>query len=190
MESFKYNEQDDTYTCPAGEVLTTNGRQYFKKLLNGRKSYSVKHYKTKACPDCKLLKQCTKSDRGRYIERSEYQEYISNNNQRVNENPEYYRQRQQIIEHQFGTLKRHWGFEYVLTKGKQNVLAESSILFTIYNLRRSLSILDFDGLMARIKAILRKIILNFKFTSLLNYLTTEIILRHLTRYRLPQLIFY
>ncbi len=131
MESFKYNEQDDTYTCPAGEALTTNGRQYFKKLLNGRKSYSVK--------------QCTKSDRGRYIERSEYQEYISNNNQRVNENPEYYRQRQQIIEHQFGTLKRHWGFEYVLTKGKQNVLAESSILFTIYNLRRSLSILDFDG---------------------------------------------
>lgn len=185
MESFMYNEENDTYTCPAGETLITNGRSYFKKLLNGRKSYSVKHYKTKACTTCKLLKQCTKSDRGRYIERSEYQSYITNNNQRVNENPEYYRQRQQIIEHQFGTLKRHWGFDYVLTKGKQNVLAESSIVFICYNLRRSLSILDFNGLMAKIKTIISQFIPNLRLIITLNDLITKIILTNLTLHRQP-----
>jgi hypothetical protein len=32
MESFKYNELEDAYTCPAGEILYTNGRWYNKKL--------------------------------------------------------------------------------------------------------------------------------------------------------------
>lgn len=151
MHKFIYNENEDSYTCPAGAILNTNGRQYFKKLINGRKSYYVKHYKTKACKNCQLRSQCTKNKNGRYIERSEYQEYIKSNNDRVNENPDYYRERQQIIEHQFGTIKRHWGFDYVLTKGKENVLAETALVFIVYNLRRSLSILDFDSLMAKLK---------------------------------------
>jgi hypothetical protein len=46
----KYNEHNDTYTCPAGEILHTNAKWYNKKLINGRKSYQVKHYKTKS-PD-------------------------------------------------------------------------------------------------------------------------------------------
>ncbi len=153
MESFSYDENEDTYTCPAGEVLTTNGRWYNKKLKNGRKSYLVKHYKTKACNGCALRKECTSNKLGRIIERSEYQEYITRNNDRVQENPEYYRQRQQLIEHQFGTLKRQWHFEYTLLKGKEKVLSEVYLIFTIYNLRRSLSILGYNGLMERIKAI-------------------------------------
>ena len=151
MEHFRYNEKLDIYTCPANEKLTSNGRAYYKKLLNGRKSYKVKHYKTKACSDCKLKPQCTKSDRGRYIERTEYQEYVTRNNNRVNANPNYYRKRQQIIEHQFGTLKRHWHFDYLLTKGKEKVLGEVYIAFTCYNLKRIKSILGFETLMNRIK---------------------------------------
>jgi transposase len=88
MESFEYNETDDTYTCPAGEVMQTNRRWYNKKLLNGRKSYRVKHYKTKACKECKLRSECTKNKNGRYIERTEYAEYIQRNNDRVNQNPD------------------------------------------------------------------------------------------------------
>ena len=55
---------------------------------------------------------------------------------------DYYRQRQQIIEHQFGTLKRQWHFDYTLTKGKEKVLGEVYLIFTGYNLRRLMSIFD------------------------------------------------
>lgn len=152
MESFKYNQHDDTYTCPAGESLHTNAKWYNKKLINGRKSYQVKHYKTKACDGCNLREQCTTNKRGRLIERTEYQEYVTRNNDRVNQNPDYYRQRQQIIEHQFGTLKRHWHFDYILTKGKEKVLGETYLIFTCYNLRRLISIFGFEALMCKMKA--------------------------------------
>lgn len=152
MESFLYDQQEDTYTCPAGETLHTNGRWYNKKLLNGRKSYQVKHYKTRACDGCQLRTQCTSNKRGRFIERTEYQEYVERNNDRVNQDPEYYRQRQQIIEHQFGTIKRHWHFDYTLTKGKEKVLGETYLIFTCYNLRRILSIFGFEALMSKMKA--------------------------------------
>ena len=152
MESFKYDEMQDCYTCPAGEILHTNGSWYNKKLLNGRQSYQVKHYKTKACNGCTLREQCTTNKLGRIIERTEYQEYVTRNNDRVNQTPDYYRQRQQIIEHQFGTIKRHWHFDYVLTKGKEKVLGEVYMIFTCYNLKRTMSILGFEGLMSKIKA--------------------------------------
>lgn len=152
MESFKYDKQEDTYTCPAGEIMHTNGKWYNKTLKNGRKSYQVKHYKTKACNGCHLRDQCTINKHGRLIERTEYQQYVTKNNDRVNQNPDYYRQRQQIIEHQFGTLKRHWHFDYTLTKGKEKVLGEVYLIFTGYNLRRLISIFGFETLMSKMKA--------------------------------------
>jgi transposase len=162
MDSFEYNEVTDTYLCPAGELMQTNGRWYNKSLKNGRKSYKVKHYKTKACADCKLREECTKNKRGRFIERTEYQEYVNRNNDRVNQNPDYYRQRQQIIEHQFGTIKRHCHFDYTLTQGKEKVLGEVYLMFTCYNLKRIMSIFGFDLLMSIIRDFLLK--LSFKNT--------------------------
>ena len=91
--------------CPAGQTMHTNGRWYNKKLKNGRKSYEVKHYKTKACKGCPQRAECTTNKLGRIIERTEYAAYVATNNDRVKANPDYYRKRQQIIEHQFGTLK-------------------------------------------------------------------------------------
>ena len=151
-ESFSYNKDKDIYTCPAGEVLRTNGSKYTKNKQNGPLAYTVKHYKTKACGTCKLKAKCTSSKRNRYIERSEFQEYIEENNKRVYKKPDYYRQRQQIIEHQFGTLKRHWHFDYTLTRGKEKVLGEVYLAFTVYNLKRALSVLGFEGIMSRIEA--------------------------------------
>ena len=132
--------------------MGTNGKWYNKSLKNGRKSYQVKHYKTKACNGCHLRSQCTTNKHGRLIERTEYQQYVTQNNDRVNQNPNYYRQRQQIIEHQFGTLKRQWHFDYTLTKGKEKVLGEVYLIFTAYNLRRLISIFGFESLMSKMNA--------------------------------------
>ena len=152
--------------------MHTNGRWYNKKLKNGRKAYQVKHYKTKSCKDCLLRPQCTINKSGRIIERTEYASYVSRNNDRVNNNPEYYRQRQQIIEHQFGTLKRHRHFDYTRMKGKEKVLGEVYLAFTIYNLGRVVSILGFSEFMKRIKAVLSHFCSNFILTAIIKYLST------------------
>jgi len=153
-DNFKYNSNNDTYTCPANETLHTNGKEYKKssKIKQGRKSYMIRRYTTKACKTCILKSQCTVLKTGRVIDRSQYQQYVDRNNDRVNQNPDYYRQRQQIIEHQFGTLKRQWHFDYTLTKGKEKVLGEVYLIFTCYNLKRLATVLGFDKLMSQMKA--------------------------------------
>ncbi len=151
MQIFEYDKQNGTYTCPAGDILTTNGTIYKKR------KHRVKHYKTKACNGCSLREKCTENKRGRYIERSIYQEALEENEKRVNQNPEYYKLRQQITEHQFGTLKRQWGFTFTLMKGKQNVLSEVNLMMMCYNLRRLMSIFDLNELKAR----LEKLVLYF-----------------------------
>ena len=101
MQIFQYNPTKDTYTCPANQTLTTNGTIYNKN------KHKVKHYKNRqACKTCELRSLCTTNKNGRFIERSIYQEALEENENRVKENPEYYRLRQQVTEHQFGTLKR------------------------------------------------------------------------------------
>jgi transposase len=148
MQLFNYNKENDCYTCPANQVLKTNGTIYNKN------NHKVKHYKNRqACKICELREQCTKNKNGRFIERSIYQEALEENKKRVESNAEYYRLRQQITEHQFGTLKRQWGFTYTLIKGKENVLTEVNIMMICYNLRRLISILGIKELKNRLKSL-------------------------------------
>jgi len=135
MQIFEYHKSEDNYTCPAGEILATNGTIYNKG------NHKVKHYKNRqACKTCCVVSHCTKNKNGRFIERSIYQEALEENAKRVENNPQYYSQRQQITEHQFGTLKRQWGFTYTLMKGKENVLSEVNLMMICYNLKRLMSI--------------------------------------------------
>jgi len=145
MNEFVYDAEHDTYTCPANQVLHTNGN------ICKKRKHRVKRYYTQACNGCELREKCTKNKKGRFIERSIYQEALEENEERVTENPEYYRQRQQITEHQFGTLKRQWGFTFTLMKGKQHVLTEVNLMMMCYNLRRLMSIFDTNTLKSLLK---------------------------------------
>ncbi|MDG2448330.1 MAG: IS1182 family transposase [Saprospiraceae bacterium] len=154
MEQFVYHPGSDTYRCPNNSILRSNGQTYQRKGQNKKGTWvPFKHYKTKECMNCSIKEQCTRSPRGRIIQRSVHQGAIDRNNARVNNDPDYYRNRQQIIEHQFGTLKRQWGFTHVLMRGKENVLGEVSLMFMAYNLRRSVSILGFEELLRRLKGL-------------------------------------
>nr|WP_271392831.1 transposase [Aequorivita sinensis] len=146
MVDFRYDNIKDTYTCPANQVLATNGSIYNKA------GHKVKHYKNReACKACPVRDLCTTNKNGRFIERSIYQEALDENQKRVKEKPEYYRLRQQVTEHQFGTLKRQWGFTYTLMRGKQNVLSEVNLMMICYNLTRLMSILGPGVLRNRLK---------------------------------------
>ena len=141
VEHFDYNKERDEYTCPAGELLTTNGRWYNK--ASGKTINRVKHYKTKACLSCKLFERCTKNKSGRFIERSEHMDLIDANKKRIQQNMELYRKRQAIVEHPFGVIKRQWDFYYVMTKKSiKHASADVGLIFTAYNLRRIMNLVD------------------------------------------------
>jgi len=109
VSEFKYNKTQDNYICPAGEILKSNGKWYQKK------SYRVKQYKTKACKNCVVKDLCTKAKYQKIIERHEFSKALEINKQNIAKNPKIYAQRQAIVEHSFGTMKRQWGFDHIMT---------------------------------------------------------------------------
>jgi hypothetical protein len=155
IDKFSYDKEKDEYTCPRGEVLKTNGSIYKKstvcEIRKNPTPYTVKHYKTKACMECAVKILCTNNKYGRLVERSEHTEAVGRNNQRVIEQQEVYRKRQAIVEHPFGTIKRAWGYTYTLLKGLEKVDGEMGIIFTVYNLRRAVSILSVPQILKLLK---------------------------------------
>jgi len=57
-----------------------------------------------------------KNKKGRLIERSEYAPYIEINRLNIEGNGDVYKTRQSIVERPYGTIKRQWGFDHILTK--------------------------------------------------------------------------
>lgn len=141
VENYEYDKATETYVCPQGELLTSTGKLHKSVRSN------FKRYTTKACLTCSVKKECSKSKLGKAIQRSEYQELIDNNKTRIENNKEYYRQRQAIVEHPYGTIKRQWGFSYIMTKKfMQRAEADVGLIFTAYNLRRLMSIIGTEVL--------------------------------------------
>lgn len=144
VEHFKYDKTADSYTCPANETLTTNGHWYNKS--RGKTINKIKQYTTKACKGCEFSSQCTANKGGRMLERSEHADLIQANKQRHDKLKELYRRRQAIVEHPYGTIKRQWGFNYIMTKRTmKRASADVGLIFTAYNLRRILNIIGIEA---------------------------------------------
>lgn len=139
--NFIYDAQHDFFTCPEGNKLVTNGN--WSKCRNKK----VKSYKaTEACKICPVRSKCTKAkNAGRVLLRNEYAWACEENQKNMEISPEMYRKRQAIVEHPFGTMKRSWGFTYIMTKkGKDSASADVGFMFLAYALRRIFNILDFE----------------------------------------------
>ena len=129
-ENFDYEADGDVYVCPAGEELKSNGNWYDKTDRHGQVTNEFKKYVVsyRICECCRFKDKClSKNDltyrHGRTLERSEHQEAVDENRQRMEKKSgkEIYKRRQAIVEHPFGTIKRSWGNYYTLLKGKEKV---------------------------------------------------------------------
>jgi transposase len=170
VENFTYHQVGDYYICPQGNELTTPG------TWHKTRTYYFKRYTTKACKSCPVKDQCTKAKYGKGIQRSEYQEYINKNKERIEQNQDYYRRRQAIVEHPYGTIKRQWGFSYILTKKyKQRASADVGLMFIAYNIRRIMNILGKNEL----KKYLKELILIF--SNQIRFISFNISLSKVTR---------
>lgn len=151
VNKFSYNPADDTYTCPEGQTLHSTGKWHPKKRERNV-SYEFKKYRTSACLTCAVRDKCTgRQDGRREIERSEYAEAVEKNAENYQKNPQLYRQRQEINEHIYGTIKRHLGYYYTNLRGLEKINGEMALVMTVYNLKRSWNILGMSQLMEKLQ---------------------------------------
>ena len=151
--NFKYNTASNTYTCPAGQIMHGSKKWYTTP------NYKFRHYKTSACSSCIVRDECTTSKNGKVIHRSEYQHAVEKNKVNIHNDPDFYKQRQSIVEHPFGTMKRSWGYDHIMTKKtKKHASADVGFIFIAYNLRRLFNILGTKELKKLFGAICGRIV--------------------------------
>lgn len=168
VEHFDYDPQNDTYTCLQGHTLRTTGYWHHAKNDAGELAYRFRNYTTPQCKTCPVRPLCTKSAaNGKQVRRSEFAHNVENNKKRVQNSQKLYKRRQAIVEHPFGTIKRQWGFNYIITK-KYIVRAEADFGFimTAYNLRRLINIIGASKLGKYLAGIFQHFQLNFKHFQL------------------------
>ena len=156
-ENFIYDKEADTYTCPEGITLRTNGT-WHKEQNSPTNIIIFKQYRTPACKTCKAHSQCTRSRNGRLIHRTTFTDYYERNRKNFEEKERLYKRRQAIVEHPYGTLKRQWGFNYIITKkGISRASSDVGLMLVAYNLKRIGNILTHNQL----KEYLRILVLLF-----------------------------
>jgi Transposase DDE domain len=131
---FVYDAEHDTYGCPAGATLTYR----FSTVEDGRPQ---RYYATPACTSCALRERCTRNQKGRRITRWEHEGILDTMGQRIRTNRAVMRQRKEIVEHPFGTMKRGMQQGDFLMRGLQKVSAEMSLTVLAYNLKRVFTIM-------------------------------------------------
>lgn len=141
-DKFIYDKEEDTYTCPMGKRLKRVSKTGAKRT----------RYRSSECNNCPKKADCTTSKKGREISPTEFQEYYDRADETFTENIGLYKQRQMIVEHPFGTVKRSLGYSYFLQRGNENVKCESYMHFFVYNLKRVINIMGFAPLMDAIES--------------------------------------
>jgi transposase len=138
---FTYDPEQDCYLCPAGEQLQFR----FETTELGRR---IRYYATAACRQCSMKSRCTRSKSGRRITRWIDEHILERMEERLKANPQIMKQRKQIVEHPFGTIKHANNQGYFLMKGLDKVQGEFSLSALVYNMKRVINILGVPRLMA------------------------------------------
>lgn len=145
---FVLSDDGKYVVCPEGKKL--NKVSYLKKR---RKTRFVSR---SACSSCK--NKCTESKFKQVdLKYGQTKLFINDPNYkekkvliRIKPDKEKLKQRKCIVEHPFGTIKRGWGFSYMLLQGIAKCEADFSLAFLAYNIRRAINIVGVEELVAAI----------------------------------------
>lgn len=146
-DKFTYDASRSVYICPNNRELFYSRARNSKK--EGLLGYEYKNFD--ACKDCEYKSRCTKSEKGRAIFRHKDQDFLDKINIKFKLNISKYKERQKIVEHPYGTIKRSWGFGYFLLRGKFKVASEMALTFLAYNLKRASNILGNAEILRRLQ---------------------------------------
>ncbi len=150
-EDFKYDKENDCYTCPNNQLLTK--RETLREKSNKR--YLQYAISSKICKDCPIKEQCLSKSNSKTITRWEYAEVIDNfrDKMQTDDAKDIIKKRASIVEHPFGTIKRALGWDHFLVRGKEKVSGENALIMFTYNFRRLLNIIGITLFRELIKAI-------------------------------------
>ena len=145
-EAFTYLAEQDSYQCPAGQLLgfSTQAKQEDGRILRYYANWP-------ACAACPLRARCTESKQGRRIMRTPEEPRLEAMAQRMEGRPGLMLQRKSVVEHPFGTMKWWWDGGYFLLKGLTKVRGEFSLMTLAYNLRRVMNLLGVECLLEALR---------------------------------------
>lgn len=146
---FSYAAEQDRYICSQGRPLEAVAKGRYNK----RKKAYVDVYRGIDCNSCGVSNDCTKASDGiRMLRvfhgaewRHEYGKRLSSRygKQRI-------RERKQLVEHVFGTLRYWMGQIPLKLRGIQKVQAEIDLYSSGYNLKRWFTLDSFEELMKQV----------------------------------------
>jgi transposase len=137
---FVYEEEQNQYRCPAGEVLRFHSASDKKQASN---------YVGVSCAGCALKSRCTGA-KARWVTRHKYEEALNRLAARMQTRPGILKRRGALAEHPFGIIKGMMGEVRFLCRGLKAVTAEMDLSVLAFNLKRAMNIIGCKELMARL----------------------------------------
>ena len=127
------------------------GEEFRYDYSNVERGLTLRRYWTMACQACPIKDRCTSGPQRRII-RWEHEDVLEAVQRRLDETPQAMRQRREVVEHPFGTIKLRMGAVHFLMKRLPKVRGEMALHVLAYNLTRVLNILGIQPLMAVLRA--------------------------------------
>ena len=136
-DQFTYDEENDVYICPEGQILSYS---YYSKK---KEHYVYRMEVPNICSKCIHCGVCTKSKRGRTINRLKneaYQEKLAEL-YKSDYGQEIYKKRKSKVELQFGHIKRNLKGGSFLVRSLKSVQGEMAIYASCFNISRMITLL-------------------------------------------------
>lgn len=128
--SFDYDNQEDVYICPAGNIL-----RYRYTTKRQARVYAVKD---KECLSCPMRRECTSGKKKRLVQHSIYKDEYDRLFERIRsyDGRRMRRIRQITTEPLFAEAKQNHGLSKFMTRGIQKAKKNSILIASIQNLKR------------------------------------------------------
>ena len=133
--AFVYDEKQDEYRCPAGQILVflRTSRDQQKWGTSERRQYGG----CAVCASCGHAELCCKNPRkGRLINRDQYEDHRERLRRRMAtpDGREIYKRRKHTVEPRIGHVKHNLGVRRFLRRGIEQVQTEWAMVCTVVNL--------------------------------------------------------
>lgn len=129
IKKFKYNEEEDNFTCPNNETL-----EYCNTNRSGQVHYSCN---PNICKNCIYKNQCCGIDKeNKELSVNIFYEYSKISNENVHKYHDIYNQRSWRIELVFADGKENHGLRSTRLRGTQKVKDSMSLTFACMNIKK------------------------------------------------------
>ena len=139
-EEFHYDAQNDVYVCPGNQQLHPRYRS------SGGEHDRIYYCNRDACRHCELKSRCT-TNPYRQVARWIDEAVLDRMETRLKANPHILKQRRELVEHPFGSIKQWMNQGAFLMRGLEKVRAEFSLTPLAYNMTRVLTIVGIERLL-------------------------------------------